>query len=47
MFINYEVIIFCSVLDECAQEDPPIGKLDKLMNLACGKYEYGKLFAHI
>ena len=34
-------------LDQCAQQDPPVDDLDNLLNLACNKYEYGKLFLQI
>jgi len=44
---NALFIFFIPVSDQCAQQDPPIGNQDKLMKLACNKYEYGKLFVQI
>ena len=44
--VSFNISIFI-VSDQCAQQDPPIGNLDKLMNLACDSYEYGRLFAQI
>lgn len=37
------VLLFNLVSDQCAQQDPPIGNVDKLIRLACEKYEYGKI----
>lgn len=38
------VIVFnLCFADECAQHDPPIGNIPKLINMACLSYNYGKI----
>ena len=36
------VLLFDLFSDQCAQQDPPIGNVDKLIDLACTNYEYGE-----
>ena len=41
IYVIYVYVSFFLFSDQCAQQDPPIGNVDKLTTLACDNYEYG------
>lgn len=40
---NDVIVLNLCFADECAQHDPPIGNIPKLINMACINYNYGKI----